>query len=94
MRIEFLDNLPQDKLVHGFIGLVFFTVSLCIHISFGIEPVIAVVASFFLSLVLGVLIEIIQWMTGWGVPEVLDAVAVWAGATFPALCVWVAIWSS
>ncbi len=91
MRIEFLDNLPQDKLVHGLIGVVFFTAAFCFLTWYSSDPVAALIASFVFSIVLGIGIEVVQKITGWGKFEFMDAVAVWQGAVFPALCVWFVI---
>ncbi len=87
MRIEFLDNLPQDKLVHGFIGVEAFTIAFCFLAWYSSDPTAALIASSIFSIVLGIGIEVVQKITGWGKFEWLDAIAVWKGAAFPALCV-------
>ena len=68
-RPNFLDRLPQDKLLHFFLGAITFSLTS----SLGITPAIMA------TVILGAGIEIIQRVFKVGTYDILDAAAVWLG---------------
>lgn len=77
-RPNFLDKLPQDKLLHYALGTVVFVIAALVASFINMtNPFILVISS---VLVLGIGLEIFQKITKTGAFQLSDAIAFWLAA--------------